>query len=395
MAAVASNAQADRHQLMKNELRSLLPDHASETDHRKLPIDRVGIKNLRYPINVLDRSNSLRPTVAQFSVYVHVPADERGTHMSRLVEVVHQHQGDMTVRKLPNLLSTLSHRLNNSEVQVTLRFPYFIEKKAPVSSVPSFMDYTVTFDAKLCGGQFDFVLTVKVPVKSLCPCSKGISDRGAHNQRSFVTVSVKSQTFVWIEDIVDCVESAASSPLYALLKREDEKFVTEYAYDNAKFAEDLARDTVIGLRELDDFSMIAVLVENHESIHNHEAVAELVWRKDSKDRTNHESNVPASSSSDSKSTALSFGEWLRLMRTQRHLSQAELAKRVGLTPSNVSRIETGTRSPSTEVLRILGAQLGIDDDEVYLRAGYLPPRFVPTAIEHPNKIMERLNSLLP
>ena len=156
MAAVSSNAQADRHQLMKNELRALLPDHASETDHRKLPIDRVGIKNLRYPINVLDRSNSLRPTVAQFSVYVHVPADERGTHMSRLVEVVHQHQGDMTVRKLPNLLSTLSHRLNNSQVQVILSFPYFIEKKAPVSAVPSLMDYTVTFDAKLSGGKFDF-----------------------------------------------------------------------------------------------------------------------------------------------------------------------------------------------------------------------------------------------
>ena len=380
---------------MKNQIRELLPDHASETDNRQLPIDRVGIKNLRYPINILDRSNSLRPTVAQFSVYVHVPADERGTHMSRLVEVVHQHQGDMTVRKLPNLLSTLSHKLNNSQVQVTLTFPYFIEKKAPVSAVPSFMDYTVTFDAKLIKGQFDFVLTVKVPVKSLCPCSKGISERGAHNQRSFVTVSVQAQTFIWIEDIVECVESAASSPLYALLKREDEKFVTEYAYDHAKFAEDLARDTVIGLRGIDDFSMISVLVENHESIHNHEAVAELVWRKESPERKHQKCNSPASSSTKDSGAVPSFGEWLRQMRIQRHLSQAELAKRVGLTASNVSRIETGTRSPSTEVLRVLGAQLGVDDDEVYLRAGFLPPRFVGTAVQNPNQILERLNSIVP
>ena len=258
--------------------RETLPDHASEADPRGLPIDRVGIEELSYPVQVLDRSQQWQHTVAEIALSVRLPQHFKGTHMSRFVEVLNSVHGEMTFRNLPEILGAVQRRLEADEAHISMRFPYFMTRVAPVSGARSLMEYRCSFEGTKNGPDADFILGVEVPVTSLCPCSKAISERGAHNQRSTVQVWLKTTEFVWIEDIIEAVEGVASAPLYALLKREDEKYVTEQAYDNPKFRGSV-RDAVIALRQLPGVHWLQAKASNQESIHNH-AVASIAWSAD-------------------------------------------------------------------------------------------------------------------
>lgn len=254
-----------------------MPDHANERDGRALAIDKVGIKGLSYPIEVLDRQQRTQHTVAKVNLYVGLPQHFKGTHMSRFIEVLNARRGEMTIRNMPSILSDIQRRLGSEDAHIELTFPYFISKRAPVSGVESLMEYNCSFMASKRGAHFDLVLGVRVPVTSLCPCSKAISDRGAHNQRSLVDIEIRGADFVWIEDLVAAAERCASAPLFTLLKREDEKYVTELAYDNPKFVEDLVRDVVLEVRKMVGIRWLRVSAENQESIHNHSAYAQIEW----------------------------------------------------------------------------------------------------------------------
>ena len=373
---------------MKAKARHQLPDHANEVDARHIPLQRVGINELKYPIQILDRSGTTQSTVAEIGAFVSLPGDQRGTHMSRLVETIHLYRSDMTIRQLPHILKVLQDRLEAPSVELCLQFPYFIEKKAPISEVPSLMDYKVGFTATLTNGRFDFRMEIRVPVKSLCPCSKGISERGAHNQRSEIKVRVRSQDFIWIEDVVAAVESQASAPLFALLKREDEKYITERAYDHPKFAEDLARDTLIALKELESVMELQVIVENQESIHNHQAYAEAYW---SSTPSNQSPIIPATSASPSLGDKRTFGAWLRQFRLDRKISQSDLAKQLRVTPSYLSRVENNDRAASTDMLNRLSDIFGVSEAELHLRSGRLPPEFRQQAMLDPQSLLQRLS----
>ncbi len=250
-----------------------IPDVQRTPDSRKLAIDKVGIKAIRHPMRIQERGGGLQHTIATFNMYVGLPHHFKGTHMSRFVEILSAHEREITVESFKVMVREMVDRLEAEEGHIEMAFPYFIEKAAPVSGVRSFMDYEITFMSDIRDGRQSFSMKVLVPVTSLCPCSKRISERGAHNQRSHVTVTCRTNTFVWIEEIVDLVEKQASSELYGLLKRPDEKHVTERAYDNPKFVEDMVRD-VAALLNLDDrIEAYAVESENFESIHNHSAYA--------------------------------------------------------------------------------------------------------------------------
>ncbi|MBV69709.1 MAG: GTP cyclohydrolase I FolE2 [Myxococcales bacterium] len=368
----------------KIESASSLPDHASEYDGRQLPIDRVGIRGLKYPITVLDKDHRTQHTVAELGLFVGLPARFKGTHMSRFIEVLNTVRGELTIRNLPMILSQIQHRLNSEDAFLEASFPYFIEKEAPVSKAKSLMEYACYFTASAKGEQTAFKLGVQVPVKSLCPCSKAISERGAHNQRSVVDVQVASSGFLWIEDVVNAVEACASSPVYALLKRSDEKFVTEKAYDNPKFVEDLVRDVVIAIRALDSVTYVKVSAENFESIHNHEAYAEIEWSTDVGQQTQGVLDVV----SPTKRTRFSFGRWLKQQRTERHLSQSELAIQLGVTSSFLSRIESDERQPSAEHLELMATILGLSTETVMLRAGVVPDTILQLVQENPERLKQ-------
>ena len=266
---------------MSTDTSASLPDHAAKADHRELAIDRVGIKDLRYPIQVLDMTGGLQHTVANVNLYVSLPAHFKGTHMSRFVEILNQVRGEITFRNMPDILGHVQERLEAHDAFLELSFPYFVEKHAPVSGVASLMEYEGRFVGRRTGDETELTLGVTVPVKTLCPCSKAVSDYGAHNQRSLVSVDMRSKEFVWMEQVIEAVEGCASSPLYALLKRSDEKYVTEYAYDHPKFVEDLVRDVVIAVRDLSPgVSWVHAKAENQESIHNHAAYGEITWTRD-------------------------------------------------------------------------------------------------------------------
>jgi GTP cyclohydrolase I len=255
-----------------------IPDVQALPDSRKLAIDKVGIKSIRHPVRIrerpsTERSGSVQHTVATFNMYVGLPHHFKGTHMSRFVEILEAHEREITVETFQHMLREMVDKLEAEEGHIEMAFPYFIEKKAPVSGVKSLMDYEVVFHGQISKKKQRFTMKVVVPVTSLCPCSKDISERGAHNQRSHVTVTARTNDFVWIEEIVDLVEKQGSSELYGLLKRPDEKHVTERAYDNPKFVEDLVRD-VAALLNLDErIDAYVVESENFESIHNHSAYA--------------------------------------------------------------------------------------------------------------------------
>ncbi|HEY5899102.1 MAG TPA: GTP cyclohydrolase FolE2 [Burkholderiales bacterium] len=250
-----------------------IPDVQATPDSRKLAIDQVGIKAIRHPVRIQERSGEIQHTIATFNMYVGLPHHFKGTHMSRFVEILEAREREITVDSFQVMLREMVEKLEAEEGRIEMVFPYFIEKKAPVSGVRSLMDYEVTFTGQILKGRQTFTMKVLVPVTSLCPCSKKISERGAHNQRSHVTVTARTNDFVWIEEIVDLIEKQASSELYGLLKRPDEKHVTERAYDNPKFVEDLVRD-VAALLNLDErIQAYVVESENFESIHNHSAYA--------------------------------------------------------------------------------------------------------------------------
>lgn len=252
-----------------------LPDTQNQKDIRQIPIDKVGVKNLKYPIAVKDKRNKLQHTIAAISMTVDLPKEFKGTHMSRFVEIIQCKDREIHVDGIDKILIEMQKRLNANASHIEIEFPYFMEKTAPASGKPSLMDYIVKFHAVRKKQKKDFVMTVKVPVTTLCPCSKNISEYGAHNQRGEVTVSVRFKDAVWIEDLVAIVESSASSELYSLLKREDEKFVTERAYENPVFVEDLVRNVVVKLNENKNITWFSVEAENFESIHNHNAYAHI------------------------------------------------------------------------------------------------------------------------
>jgi len=257
-----------------NDVRALaIPDVQGTADTRRLAIDRVGIKGIRHPARVRDKSGGVQHTVAQFNMYVHLPHNFKGTHMSRFVEILNSHEREISVESFETILRETVERLDAECGRIEMSFPYFINKAAPVSGVESLMDYEVTFVGEIEKGRYAFTMKVVVPVTSLCPCSKGISDYGAHNQRSHVTVTARTRDFVWIEDLVRVCEEQASCELYGLLKRPDEKYVTERAYDNPKFVEDMVRDIAAVLNEDERIEAYVVESENFESIHNHSAYA--------------------------------------------------------------------------------------------------------------------------
>ena len=250
-----------------------MPDVQGSADTRQIAINRVGIKAIRHPIKVLDRSGGVQHTIAMFNMYVSLPHNFKGTHMSRFVEILNSHEREISVENFPAMLRDMVEKLEAHSGHIEMNFPYFINKAAPVSGVQSLMDYDVTLIGDICNGEIVSTIKVVVPVTSLCPCSKKISDRGAHNQRSHVTVSVRINDHLWIEEVVQLVESEASCELYGLLKRPDEKFVTERAYDNPKFVEDMVRDVAARLNSETRVDTYVVESENFESIHNHSAYA--------------------------------------------------------------------------------------------------------------------------
>jgi GTP cyclohydrolase I len=250
-----------------------IADVQSSADTRHIAIEKVGIKDIRHPIRVKDRSQGEQHTIATFNMYVDLPHNFKGTHMSRFVEILNNHEPEISVESFKDMLVEMSERLEADAGHIAMTFPYFVNKAAPVSGVQSLMDYQVTFTGEIKGGKHAMTIKVVVPVTSLCPCSKEISDRGAHNQRSHVTLTVRPNTFVWVEDLIDMVEKQASCELYGLLKRPDEKYVTERAYDNPKFVEDMVRDVAAHLNADERIDAYTVESENFESIHNHSAYA--------------------------------------------------------------------------------------------------------------------------
>ena len=275
---------------MSDSAPPLLPDDLEDvqnhTDERQIPIDHVGVSGLRYPIFVLDRAHQRQETVARVSMSVGLPHHFKGTHMSRFVEILNEHRGEVTMRTLPSVLHDLRTRLDAESARVELSFPYFIERSAPVSGAAALVDYECTFVAETKDSIDDFVLSVGVPVTTVCPCSKTISDRGAHNQRGVVSIDVRgvrkagTPEFIWIEELIDIAEQSASAPVYSLLKRPDERHLTMHAYDHPVFVEDVVRNVAHRLQSDPRVAWFRVECINQESIHNHNAFAKIEWSRE-------------------------------------------------------------------------------------------------------------------
>ncbi|HEU0021366.1 MAG TPA: GTP cyclohydrolase FolE2 [Dehalococcoidia bacterium] len=265
---------------------STIADVHNHVEERRIPIDRVGVSDVSFPIVVCDRRQAKQHTVARISMGVNLQHQVKGAHMSRFMEIINEYEGDMTVHALPVLLRQLKERLESDNAYMEVTFPYFLEKAAPESGARGLMDYECSLIGELEGDQDDFVLRVRVPVASLCPCSKEISDYGAHNQRGYVTIDVRTTdskdgipSMVWIEDLVKVAESSASAPVYPVLKRPDERYVTMQAYDNPVFVEDIARGVAQQLKADKRVAWFRVQVVNHESIHSHNVFANVEWTR--------------------------------------------------------------------------------------------------------------------
>lgn len=256
-----------------------IADVQGSPDTRQIAIDKVGIKEIRHPVRVRDRSEGEQHTVATFNMYVELPHDFKGTHMSRFVEILNEHEREISVQSFRGMIRDMTRRLDAEKGHIEMTFPYFVAKRAPVTGVESLVDYVVTLSGDIDGNRLTTMIKVVVPVTSLCPCSKEISEYGAHNQRSHVTVSIRANAFLWIEELIDLVEEQASCEIYGLLKRPDEKYVTERAYDNPKFVEDMVRDVAARLNADQRVDAYTVESENFESIHNHSAYAQITRDK--------------------------------------------------------------------------------------------------------------------
>ncbi len=251
-----------------------MKDVQNQKDSRNIPLNEVGIKNLRYPLDIKDSNGQWFTTHTTISARVGLPADKRGTHMSRFVEII-QAYDKLNLKDMKDLLRSMQTTLEAETAYLEISFDYFVKKKAPVSGKEAYLNILVTVNASLEQDDFHFVVTVQTPVTTLCPCSKEISDYSAHNQRALVTITTDTQKFIPLERYVAISEAAASSPLYTLLKRPDEKYVTEYAYDHPKFVEDVCRDVKQQLDQMEGINSYVVEVESLESIHNHSAYAKV------------------------------------------------------------------------------------------------------------------------
>jgi GTP cyclohydrolase IB len=265
---------------------AMIIDVQNRADERGIALDHVGVRDIRCPIVVLDRASDRQQTVATLSMSVSLPHHFKGTHMSRFVEALNEHRGEVTMRTIPALLADLKRRLDAERARVEVRFPYFLERTAPASGARALMDYQCAFVGEANGDGADFILGVEVPVTSLCPCSKEISEYGAHNQRGHITIEVRSTLsadgspeLIWIEELIDVAERSASAPVYPLLKRVDERHVTMQAYDNPVFVEDMVRGVAVALKGDSRVSWFRAQAVNQESIHNHDAFACIEWKR--------------------------------------------------------------------------------------------------------------------
>ncbi|WP_296323402.1 GTP cyclohydrolase I FolE2 [Treponema sp. UBA3813] len=274
-------------------------DIQNTQDTREVPLQKVGVKNVRYPIQVLDKNHKVQSTTGTVNLFVNLPHNFKGTHMSRFIEVFHKHHNDISMNNFLEMLEEIRSKLDAERAFGRITFPYFIEKSAPVTKSAGLMEYTCSYEGEVsihnegeslppglqaslsptppsagsnAARNARFFISIKVPVATLCPCSKAISEYGAHNQRGFVKVKVLYSKFFWIEDVIEMIENCASTPLYSVLKRKDEKFVTEHAYDNPRFVEDVVREVYLGLKKM-DFKWFTVEAETEESIHFHNAYA--------------------------------------------------------------------------------------------------------------------------
>ncbi len=252
-------------------------DVQKQSDERNIEIKKVGVKNVQYPIVVLDKKNHTQHTVANINMYADLPHNFKGTHMSRLIEVVNEYYVDISMKNFMNMLDKIRSSMKARKAYVEVSFPYFIEKEAPVSGMKSMMEYNCQYLGEVDDYKRKFYVGIKVPISTLCPCSREISDRGAHNQRGIVGVKLLFGSFFWIEDIIDLIEDSASSEVFTLLKREDEKYITERAYDRPRFVEDVVREVTQRLAQIGIFPWFSVEAENFESIHNHSAYAYVEW----------------------------------------------------------------------------------------------------------------------
>jgi len=256
-----------------------MEDIQSHIDYRNIDIDKVGVKGICYPITVLDKDLGEQHTVAEINMYVSLPRYYKGTHMSRFVEILNQHSKRISLQNFSEILEEMKQRLNAESAHMEIKFPYFIKKMAPVTGSPALMEYRCAFIGSLTK-KLDLIIQIDVPVLTLCPCSKEISEYGAHNQRARVRLKVRFKKFIWIEDLIALVERNVSSELYSVLKREDEKYVTEYAYNKPMFVEDVVRDIALELNNDPNIIWFAVECESFESIHNHNAYAYIEKHKE-------------------------------------------------------------------------------------------------------------------
>jgi len=256
-----------------------MKDVQNHLDDRNIDIDQVGVKGIRYPITVLDKDMGQQQTVAQINMYVNLPRHYKGTHMSRFVEILNRHSRRISLQNFSQILQEMKERLNAESAHMEISFPYFISKRAPVTGAEGLMQYTCTFKGSMNRGS-DLIIMIHVPICTLCPCSKEISDHGAHNQRGEVRLQVRFRKFVWIEDLIRLVEETASSEVYSVLKREDEKYVTEQAYEHPMFVEDVVREIALRLDRDPNITWFAVESENFKSIHNHNAYAYIERHKE-------------------------------------------------------------------------------------------------------------------
>jgi GTP cyclohydrolase IB len=263
---------------------SSIEDVQGRADTRQIPINKVGIKDIFHPVKVRDRARGEQTTVANFNMYVNLPHNFKGTHMSRFVEILHTER-EISVDSFGKMLREMTELLDADAGHIEMTFPYFVMKKAPVSGVESLMNYQATIFGEHRGGNTDVWLKVVVPTTSLCPCSKKISDYGAHNQRSHITLTAKLNEHMWLEELIDVAEKEASCEVYGILKRPDEKYVTERAYDNPKFVEDTVRDVAVALNKDRRIRAYVVEAENFESIHNHSAYAMIEHDKEAANQT--------------------------------------------------------------------------------------------------------------
>lgn len=250
-----------------------MKDIQNSFDTRNINIDKVGIKDIKYPIILMDKNKGYQHTIASIDMFVRLPHQFKGTHMSRFIEILNNHRENINNDTITSMLVNMKSKLNSNSAHISLSFPYFIEKEAPVSKEKSLMGFSCKYIASDIDGTHDFITVVKVPVLSLCPCSKEISAFGAHNQRGMVVIKIRHKKMVWIEELVDIAETSSSAPTYSLLKRSDEKYITEFAYNNPTFVEDIVRNAAVKLNNDNGITWFYVSCENIESIHNHSAYA--------------------------------------------------------------------------------------------------------------------------